>query len=114
MVRASKITDGMAIRAAHSLAEYARRRGIDAENIVPRMDEADVFAHEAAEVADQAVAEGVARLPLGREEVFARAKADIDATRALCHKMMDDGSIPAPPAELIQQALDFAAAQVGK
>jgi len=114
MVRASKITDGMAIRAAHSLAEYARRRGIDTENIVPRMDEADVFAHEAAEVADQAVAEGVARLPLSREEVFARAKADIDATRTLCHKMMDDGSIPAPPAELIQQALDFAAAQVGK
>jgi hypothetical protein len=34
MVRAKKITDNMAIRAAHSLADYAEARGIDVNNIV--------------------------------------------------------------------------------
>ncbi len=112
LVRASKITDAMAIRAAHALADYAERRGIDPDNIVPRMDEEDVFAHEAAQVAQQAVADGVARNPLSSEEVFRQAKADIDASRALCHRMMEDGSITPPPRELIDQALRFAETQL--
>jgi len=40
MVRARKITDNMAIAAAHSLAGYAEKRGINVENIVPNMQEA--------------------------------------------------------------------------
>ncbi len=105
LVQASQITDGMAIRAAHSLAAYAEARGIDPNNIVPRMDEEDVFAREAAAVADQAVLEGVARLPRSQDEVFALAAADIRASRELCHRMMNDGSIAPPPRELILQAL---------
>lgn len=114
LVRASKITDAMAIRAAHSLADYAEARGIDPENIVPRMDEPDVFAREAADVAEQAVADGVARVPRSSEDVFAQAKADIDFTRALCQRMMEDGSIAKPPPELIQEALDYVAALMAK
>ncbi len=106
LVRASQITDGMAIRAAHSLAAFAEARGIDAGNIVPRMDEADVFAHEAADVAEQAVKEGVARHPQTRDEVFAQAATDIQASRDLCHRMMNDGSIAPPPRELVQLALE--------
>jgi len=106
MVRASKITDNMAIAAAHSLADFAVRRGIHSDDIVPKMDETDVFAYEAADVAMQAITDGVARLQLSREEVFARAKADIDASRLLCHKMMQDGSISAPPEGLIREALN--------
>jgi len=106
MVRAAKITDNMAIAAAHSLADYAVRRGIHADDIVPKMDEADVFAYEAADVAMQAIADGVARLEISREEVFAQAKADIDASRLLCHKMMQDGSISAPPSDLVREALN--------
>ncbi|HMA62799.1 MAG TPA: NADP-dependent malic enzyme, partial [bacterium] len=55
MVRSRKITDNMAIAAAHSLADYAEKRGIGPDNIVPTMDEADVFPHEAADVAMQAI-----------------------------------------------------------
>ncbi|MDD4224170.1 MAG: NADP-dependent malic enzyme [Candidatus Cloacimonetes bacterium] len=105
LVRASQITDGMAIRAAHSLASFAEARGIDPENIVPRMDEEDVFAREAADVAEQAVKEGVARLPRSRNEVFAQAAEDIKASRELCRRIMNDGSIAAPPRELILAAL---------
>lgn len=106
LVRASQITDGMAIRAAHSLADFAEARGIDPENIVPRMDETDVFANTAADVAEQAVKEGVARLPRSRAEVFAYAAANIRASRDLCHQMMNDGSIAPPPRELILKALE--------
>jgi len=114
LVRASKITDNMAIAAAHSLASFAERRGINPDDIAPKMDEEDVFAYVAADVAMQAIADGVAKNMLSKEEVFRIAKADIDATRALCHKMMDDGYISAPPAELIEAALQHTLAKFGK
>jgi malate dehydrogenase (oxaloacetate-decarboxylating) len=106
LVRASKITDTMAIRAAHSLASFAEKRGIEPENIIPRMDAAGVFAREAAEVAAQACEEGVSRLSLPQDEVYRRAKSDMDAARAACQRMMEDGSLAAPPRELIRQAWD--------
>lgn len=105
LVRARKITDRMAIRAAHSLADFALARGIAPDNIVPTMDEAEVFAREAADVAMQAIADGVARLELSYEEVYERASADIKASRELTHKMMQEGFIGEPPRELIEQAL---------
>jgi malate dehydrogenase (oxaloacetate-decarboxylating) len=78
------------------------------------MEETDVFAHEAADVAQQAIAEGVARLSLSREEVYARAKADIAAARALTGDLMERGHIKEPPAELLEAALDKAVAAVRK
>jgi len=105
LVRASQITDAMAIRAAHALADYARQRGITPDNIVPRMDESDVFAREAAEVAMQAVQDGVARQLRSYDEVFAQASEDIRASRAICHRMLQDGGIEPPPRGLIQQAI---------
>lgn len=111
LVRASEVTDAMAIRAARALADFAERRGIVPDNVIPRMDESDVFAYEAAEVALQAVQDGVARLPLSREEVYAQARADIEASRAICDRMMKDGSIVPPPRELIKQAWDLTLAE---
>lgn len=105
-VRASKITDAMAIRAAHSLADFAERRGIDPGNIVPTMDETEVFTHEAADVAMQAIADGVAGIQMSRDEVFATAQADIMGARALCRNMMENGFIAPPPRGLISQALN--------
>jgi len=78
----SKITDGMAIRCAHSIVEFSENWGIETDNIIANMEETDVFAQEATDVAEQAIAEGVARLKLPREEVYNRAKADIAAVRA--------------------------------
>ncbi|WP_304226513.1 NADP-dependent malic enzyme, partial [Gracilinema caldarium] len=48
LVRAKKITDGMAIRCAHSIADFAEKRGINPDNIIATMEETEVFAVEAA------------------------------------------------------------------
>ena len=112
MVRARKITDNMAIAAAHSLANYAEKRGIDPENIVPTMDEASVFPHEAADVAMQAIKDGVARINITHEEAFQKATKDIEYSRGLTKSMMDQGSIQKPPLEMIKAALDWAIQKV--
>ncbi|MGD9491884.1 MAG: NADP-dependent malic enzyme [Bacteroidales bacterium] len=114
MVRARKITDNMAIAAAHSLADYAEKRGIDPENIVPTMDEADVFPFEAADVAMQAIKDGVARKPLSHEEAYQWAKKDIEYSRNLVKSMSDGGFLPDPPVAVIEQALEFAINKVKK
>jgi malate dehydrogenase (oxaloacetate-decarboxylating) len=105
IVRARKITDGMAIRCAHSIAEFSEKRGITADNIIATMEETGVFAQEAADVAVQAIKEGVARVELSWEEVYQRAKADITAARALVEDMERLGHIKEPPASLLADTL---------
>ncbi|MFA4851743.1 MAG: NADP-dependent malic enzyme [Bacteroidales bacterium] len=112
MVRASKITDNMAIAAAHSLADYAEKRGITPENIVPTMDETGVFPQEAADVAMQAIKDGVARVTISRENVFAKAKADIEYSRSLTKNLVDTGYIQNPPQQMLQDALNWSIKQV--
>jgi malate dehydrogenase (oxaloacetate-decarboxylating) len=112
MVRARKITDNMAIAAAHSLADYAEKRGINPENIVPNMEEAGVFPEEAADVAMQAIKDGVARVVMTREEAYAKAKADIDYSRSLTKSLTDNGFIQPPKQEMLQDALNWAIKQV--
>lgn len=112
MVRARKITDNMAIAAAHSLADYAERRGINPENIVPNMEEAGVFPEEAADVAMQAIADGVARINITREAAYNKAKTDIDYSRGLTKMLVDTDYIKAPPQEMVQSSLDWAIKQV--
>jgi malate dehydrogenase (oxaloacetate-decarboxylating) len=111
-VRARKISDGMAIRCAHSLADFAKARGITPENIVPTMEESDVFAVEAADVADQAVKEGLARIPRKRDEVYAWASRDIAASHKLFESMMERGDIAEPDEAMILAARDWALTQV--
>lgn len=112
MVRAKKITDNMAIAAAHSLADYAERRGITTENIVPNMNEASVFPEEAADVAMQAIKDGVARLHMTREEAFEKAAKDINAARAMTQTLVDNDFIKQPPYEILQEAIDWAIKEV--
>jgi len=103
LVRSRKITDAMAIRAAHSLAGYAEKRGIDKDNIVPTMDEAEVFPREAADVAMQAIADGVARITMTWEEAFQEAKRDIENARKITSYLMKEGFITSPPEEEINR-----------
>jgi malate dehydrogenase (oxaloacetate-decarboxylating) len=105
LVRARKITDGMAIRCAHSIAEFSEKRGINSESIIATMEETEVFAREAADVGQQAIKEGVARINLSWDEIYNRAKADIAASRALTEDMMKLGHIKEPPPELLEAAL---------
>lgn len=112
MVRARKITDTMAIAAAHSLAHYAEKRGINPENIVPTMEESGVFPEEAADVAMQAIKDGVARVKMTREQAVAKAKTDIDYSRSLIKCLTDNELIQPPDQEMLQNALDWAVKQV--
>jgi malate dehydrogenase (oxaloacetate-decarboxylating) len=114
LVRAKKITDGMAIRCAHSIADFSEKRGITPDNIVATMEETDVFAQEAADVAMQAITEGVARVKLTRDEVYKQAKEDIASSRALVEDMKKLGHIKEPPAELLEAALKAAINEVKK
>jgi len=112
LVRAKKITDGMVIRCAHSIAEFSEKRGINPDSIIANMEETEVFAVEAADTALQAVKEGVARLNLTWNEVYTRAKADIEASRALADDLKKLGYIKEPPAAMLEEALKKAVAEV--
>lgn len=112
MVRASKITDAMAIAAAHSLANYAEKRGINIDNIVPTMDEADVFPVEAADVAMQAIKDGVARTKITWEEAYQMAKKDIEYSRSMAKSLHDNGFIADPPVEMLEDALNWTVKQI--
>jgi malate dehydrogenase (oxaloacetate-decarboxylating) len=114
MVRARGISDEMTITAAQSLAAYAEARGIAPDNIMPRMDERSVFPQEAADVAMQAVAEGLARTPLTREAAFAKAEADIVAAREMTELLIREGLIATPPQAMLDDALAWAMEAVGE
>lgn len=112
LVRARKITDEMAIAAAHSLANYAEKKGLYPDNIIPKMSDADVFPTEARDVAMQAIKDGVARVKMTADEAFKRAEDDIREARNIVHKMMEMGLIKRPPQELLEAAVKRAVAQV--
>lgn len=58
---ARKITDSMAIAAAKALADYAEKKGISKDYIIPSMSEEEAYVVEALAVARKAIEEGVAR-----------------------------------------------------
>ncbi|MDF1515876.1 MAG: malate dehydrogenase, partial [Anaerolineae bacterium] len=105
LVRAKTISDSMAIAAARSLAAFAEERGITPDNIIATMDEADVFAREAADVAMQAIAENLHRVKLTREQAFTRASTEITQTRAMIDHLVAENFIAQPPQSMLQEAL---------
>ena len=112
IVRAKKITDNMAITAAHSLADFAEKRGLNQVNIVPTMDETDVFSVEAANVAMQAIKDGVARVTVTWEEAYNIARRDIKYARDLTQALTEKGFIEPPPREILDEALAWAINEV--
>lgn len=113
LVRAKKITDAMAIAAARTIAGFAERQGLSPDHIMPLMTDAAVFSETAAEVARQAVTEGVARRVLSPERVLEKARKDIADAHAALELLMTSGLIPPPPEAMIQRCLDAAIAAVG-
>jgi malate dehydrogenase (oxaloacetate-decarboxylating) len=98
-VRATTITDEMAIAAAQELALCALEREIDADHILPTMDDWEVFPREAAAVGMKAQEQGVARLNMSREELLSKAQATIRQAQDMTHFLMDKELIPPVPAE---------------
>ncbi|HAJ99531.1 MAG TPA: malate dehydrogenase, partial [Bacteroidales bacterium] len=112
LVRARKITDNMAIAAANAIARFAEQRGISPENITARMDEPEVFPIEAADVAMQAIADGVARVQLTWQQAYDMAKFDIELARKASNLLVSGGIIQSPDSMLLQNALSDAIAEV--
>lgn len=112
LVRARKITDEMAIAAAHAVADFAEKKGIHADYIMPTMEETEVFAVEAAAVASQAIKDGVARVEVSADDVYRAVITDITETRKLIDCMLQNGFVKAPPLEMLREARDRAVAQV--
>jgi malate dehydrogenase (oxaloacetate-decarboxylating) len=95
--RARTITDEMAIAAAEELARYQQEKGLDAEHIIPTIEDREVFARQAAAVGLKAQEQGVARLNLTRSELLDRAEQAIRQAQDMTHFMMERGLIlPVP------------------
>jgi malate dehydrogenase (oxaloacetate-decarboxylating) len=105
LVRARGITDNMAIAASYSMANYAEKKGINPDYIMPKMDETDMFAYEAADVAMQAIKDGVARVETDWDTVYDRTLEDIGQTRQTIDMMMEKGYIKTPDNSLLKDAL---------
>jgi malate dehydrogenase (oxaloacetate-decarboxylating) len=98
----------MAIRCAHSIAEFAEKRGISPDSIMPNMEDDGLFESQAADVADQAAKEGLARSAITPAEVYARTKSDIAASRKMWKDMSESGALTAPPQSMLREALGWA------
>ena len=98
-VKAKTITDDMCIAAAQELAKYAEERGINEKDILPRMDEWEVFPREAVACALKSIEEGVARIKPSRQELFKRASMIIFNARESTKLLMKHGLIGKPPNE---------------
>lgn len=113
LVEASGITDEMALAAARAIAGYAEKRGLSTEYIVPTMEDLDLYPEVAADVAMQAIADGVARITeVTREQILAKAAADIKESSELFEMMQRENFIKQPPQEIIDRCLEKAIAEV--
>ena len=95
-VRAKTITDEMCFAAAKALADQIGDK-LDAENILPTMDDWEVFPREAAAVGVKAIEQGLARKELSYDDLFEQAVNIIKRSRELTRLMMDQNLIDDAP-----------------
>jgi malate dehydrogenase (oxaloacetate-decarboxylating) len=98
-VRAKTVTDDMCIAAAQELAKFADERGIHDEDILPRMEEWEVYPREAVACAMRSIEQGVARIKPSRQELYDRAVAIIQNARESTKLLMEKGLIKQMPPE---------------
>jgi malate dehydrogenase (oxaloacetate-decarboxylating) len=98
-VRAKTVTDDMCIAAAQELAKFAEERGINEKDILPRMEEWEVFPREAVACALKSIDQGVARIKPSRQELYERASAIIRNARQATELLMKHDLIKQPPTE---------------
>ena len=92
-VGAAKITDEMCIAAADAIADFAYRRGINEDYIVPKMDEEDVYIEEALAVSKMAIKQNLAKNPLPEKELKNRITQQIKLGKKIEKSLVDSGSI---------------------
>jgi malate dehydrogenase (oxaloacetate-decarboxylating) len=102
----------MAIAAAYAIAGVAEKNGLSPDYIAPLMDETETFPAVAKAVAIQAIEDGVARVEMTADEVYAQAKQEIDESRDLTHHLIEQEYIKKPTPEMLETCLEKAIAQV--
>jgi malate dehydrogenase (oxaloacetate-decarboxylating) len=105
LVRARKITDEMAIAASYSMANFAMKKGLNPDYIMPTMEETEMFALEAADVATQAVKQGVARIQLSHQQVYDTTLHEIKEARDILNLLMRENFVKKPDMALIENAV---------
>lgn len=106
LVSARKITDEMAVCAAHAIADYAERQGISADRIMPTMMDGDLFPTVAAAVGECAVKTGTARHIIDRTTIYQLAKRDIDETHQIMDLLSTENIIKRFPEEQVMRILE--------
>jgi malate dehydrogenase (oxaloacetate-decarboxylating) len=91
-VRASTITDEMCFAAAEALADQIGDNLSD-DQILPNMDDWEVYPREAAAVAMKAIEQGIAKIHLTYDEAFNLATEIIARSREQTRVMMEHGLI---------------------
>ena len=92
-VQAKTITDEMCITAAESLAKSAEKRGINEDNIVPRMNERGAYIEEAVAVGMKAQELGIARLKISANELRSKAETMIASAQGQVDALVKAGFI---------------------
>ena len=98
-VRAKTVTDDMCIAAAQELAKFAEERGMHEEDILPRMEEWEVYPREAVACALKSIDQGVARIKPSKKELYDKAVAMIQNARESTRLLMKNGLIKQAPPE---------------
>lgn len=101
-IRARTISDEMCFAAAEALAGRAPGAAdgrIDPQNILPTMEDWNVFCDIAAAVGIRAQQQGLAARNLTYDEIRRLACKRIERSRRITSLMMDSGIIPPPPEE---------------
>jgi malate dehydrogenase (oxaloacetate-decarboxylating) len=96
-VKAKTVTDDMCIAAAQELARFAEERGMHEKDVLPRMEEWEVFPREAVACALKSIEQGVARVKPSKQELHERASAIIRNARESTGLLMKHGLIKPPP-----------------
>lgn len=96
-VMAKTITDEMCIAAATELARCASARGLSEDNILPNMDDWEVYPREATAVGMKAIEQGVARIILSEDELYRKSVSIIKHARDETKSLIDNGFIKQIP-----------------
>ncbi len=87
----------MCLAAAYTIAAVGAEGGIYPEQLLPTMDNPDVFIRQAVSVGLKAMELGVARLSCTKEELEAKAAEAITRAQRTTQLLMEEGIIlPAP------------------
>lgn len=107
-VRARTITDDMCYAAAQAMADHVGKNLCE-DQILPTMDDWEVFPREAAAVAMKAQEQGLARIQTTYEKEFENARQIIQRSRNMTGMMMEKGFIADAPEDAPAQPVSLEA-----